>query len=67
MLAFLLQAEMAQQPIHFLDSQHEQPTDKNRFGHLAIFIGRGLKGLPRRIREAVQVQTVIPIGAPDQW
>ena len=47
-------------------SQHKQPANEDRFGHLAIFIGGGLERLPRGIREAVEVQAVIPIGAPDQ-
>ena len=49
-----------------MGSQDEQPADENRLGHLAILVSGGLEGLPWGIREAVEVQAVVPVGAPDQ-
>ncbi len=51
---------------NLLGRQHEQAGDENRFGYLAFLVGGGLERLARRIGEAVQVETVVPIGAADQ-
>src|SRR5208282_4870025 len=50
-----------------LAGQHKQSRDEHGFGNLAVLIGCGLEGLPRRIGEAVQVQAIVPIGAPNEW
>jgi len=46
--------------------EHKQPSDENGFGNLAVFVGRGLEGLARRVGEAVQVEAIVPIGAADE-
>ncbi len=51
---------------HLIRGQHEQPGDKDALGDPAVPVGGGLERLTRRIRKAVQVQAVIPVGAPDQ-
>jgi len=50
----------------FAPRMHKQPGDEHRLGHFAIFIGGGLKALARSVREAVQVQAVVPVGAANE-
>src|SRR6266498_2454304 len=50
----------------FPPRQAKQSGDENRLRHLAFFVGCGLKRLPGRIREAIQVQAIIPVGAADE-
>ena len=44
----------------------EHAADKNGFGHRAFGRAEGLEGLARMSREAVQIQTVIPVCPADQ-
>ena len=46
--------------------QHEQPGDEHAFGDAPVPIRRRLEGFARRVREGVQVQAVVPVGAADQ-
>ena len=51
---------------HFLRGDHEQPGDEDRLGDFAVPVGRRLERFARFIREGVQVEAVVPVGAPDQ-
>src|ERR1035437_7227970 len=50
----------------FAAGEHKQGGDENGFGNRAVFVRGGLEGLPGRVGEAVQVETIVPIGAPDE-
>jgi len=41
-------------------------SDKDRLGDLAILIGCGLEALAGSVREAVEVEAVVPVGAADK-
>ena len=66
LLRFLVPAPPPGDGRQFLGRQHEQRGDEDRLGHLAFLVGGRLKRLARRVREAVQIQAVVPIGAADQ-
>ena len=40
--------------------------DEDRLGNFAIFIGSGLEALAGSVREAVEVEAVVPVGAADE-
>ena len=46
--------------------QDEQAGDEDGFRDLPILVCGGLKGLAWRLGETIQVETVIPISAPDE-
>ena len=50
----------------FAPGQHKQPGDEDRLGNLAVLIGGGLEGLTGSIREAIEVETIVPVRAADQ-
>ena len=50
----------------FLSGKHKQPSNENALGDLALLVGRRLEGLPRCLREAIQVQAVVPVRSPNQ-
>src|SRR5208283_1351971 len=50
----------------FAASEHKQGGDENGFGNRAVFVRGGLEGLPGRVGEAIQVEAIVPIGAPDE-
>ena len=50
----------------FAAGVHKQAGDKDRLGHLAVFVGCGLEGDTWCVGEAVQVEAVVPVGATDQ-
>src|SRR5258706_12214021 len=54
------------QPSHFLACQYEQTSDEHAFCNGTIFIGCGLEGLPWRIGETIQVQTIVPVCATNE-
>src|SRR5690349_633286 len=51
---------------HLLACQDKQSCNKHALSHFAFLVGRGLEGLTGRIGEAVEIQTVVPIGAADE-
>ena len=46
--------------------QHEQAGDEDRLGDPAVAVLGRLERLAGRVGEAVQVEAVVPVGAPDQ-
>src|SRR5665648_956167 len=46
--------------------EHELGPDEHRLGDAAALVLRGLEGLTRGGREAVEVQAVVPVGPADQ-
>jgi len=51
---------------HLVGRQHKKPGDEDRLRHLAILVGGGLKGLPRGVGKAVEIEAVVPVGTADQ-
>ena len=51
---------------HLVRGEHEQPGDEHRLGHPAVAVLRRLERLARRVREAVEVEAVVPVGTADE-
>ncbi len=64
---FLGEAACLSDRRQFLGSQAEKPGNEDRFGHRAIHFERcRLEGFPGFLREDIEVETVVPVGATDE-
>ena len=63
---FLVLTALFRDGSKFLPDHYKQACDEDRFGNLAVLVRRGLERLARRVREAVEIQAVVPVGSTDE-